>query len=113
MVELAANGMFGVGAAGLINCVDPNRQFALKTCEVALFNREAWDLLWDFQVIADMAAQLPETDSRGAQALYAANAIQNAVWTDDASTIAHGRQIAAAFLSEKNAAEGFHLAAIG
>jgi alpha-mannosidase len=112
-VELAANGMFGVGAAGLINCVDPDRYFTLKQCEIGLFNRDAWSLLWDMEVISDMAAKLPETDSRAAQALYAANAIQNAVWTDDPSTIAKGRQIAADFLKERNSSDCFTLAAIG
>lgn len=106
-VELSANGMFGVGAAGLINCADPARFFELKQCEIAVFHRAAWDLLWDFQVVADMAAHLPESDPRAAQALYCANSIQNAVWTDDASTLARGREIAASFLSQINAPQSF------
>jgi hypothetical protein len=36
VIELSANGMFGVGAAGLINCADPNRFFELKQCEVSV-----------------------------------------------------------------------------
>ena len=112
-VELAANGMFGNGAAGLINHVDANRYFSLDKCEIAIFNRDAWDLLWDFNVIADMAKFLPEQDPRSSQALYAANAIQNCVWTDDPSTIAKGREIAAGFLKETNGPQYFSLSAIG
>ena len=34
---------------------DPDRQFTLKQAEIAVFNRNVWDLLWDFTVVADMA----------------------------------------------------------
>ena len=112
-VELAANGMFGVGYQGVINPVDPNVSYELKTCDIALFSRQAWDLMYDFIVIADMAKELPENDPRAAQALYTANAIQNAVWTDDHSTLAKGRTIAASFLSAKNAPGAFTVSAVG
>lgn len=34
---------------------DPDRSFTLKQAEIAVFNRDVWDLLWDFTIIADMA----------------------------------------------------------
>ena len=74
---------------------DPDRQFTLKQAEIAVFNRNVWDLLWDFTVIADMAKvcdylftfisiyerlivltqqqHLPSDSARGAQALWVAN----------------------------------------
>lgn len=102
VVEMAANGVFGVGNGGLINPPDPARQYTLQQCELGWFDREAWELLWDFTVISDMARELPENDWRGQQALYVANSIQNTVWTDDRQTIANGRKLAARFLAESN-----------
>ena len=112
-VELAANGMFGVGLGGDINPVDPNKHYELLQCELAVFHRDAWDLLWDFTVIAEMAKELPEGDPRAAQALFVANSIQNAVWTDDRASIARGRHLAAAFLSESNGPHWFTVSATG
>ena len=40
---------------------EPNRQFTLKQAEIAVFNRDVWDLLWDFTVICDMAKVLLST----------------------------------------------------
>jgi alpha-mannosidase len=112
-VELAANGMFGVGLGGDINPVDPDKYYELLQCELAVFHRDAWDLMWDFSVIAEMAKELPENDPRAAQALFVANSIQNAVWTDDRSTIARGRELAASFLSETNGPHCFTVSATG
>ena len=45
----------GAGSGRMIMAPDPDRQFTLKQAEIAVFNRNVWDLLWDFTVIADMA----------------------------------------------------------
>ena len=63
-VEMACNRLFGVF---------PGISFPLRQAEIAVFDREAWDLLWDFVVIADMAQHLPADSPRAGQALYAAN----------------------------------------
>ncbi len=112
-IELAANGMFGVGLGGDINPVDPNKYYELLQCELAVFHREVWDLIFDFTVISEMAKELPENDPRAAQALFVANSIQNAVWTDDLSTVARGRELANKFLSERNGSSGFTVSATG
>lgn len=112
-VELAANGMFGVGLGGDINPVDPNKYYELLQCELAVFNHDVWDLIFDFSVISEMAKELPEQDPRAAQALFAANSIQNAVWTDDPSTVAAGRELAARFLSERAGPSAFTISATG
>lgn len=54
-VEMACNGMFGNGLNGQINPPDPNRMFTLKTCELRVFDREAFELYMDFKIIAEMA----------------------------------------------------------
>ena len=65
-VEMAVNHLFGegfgydseMGTVGL-----------LRQAEIALFDRDAWDLLWDFKVIADMAQSAPQYPARRAGAL--------------------------------------------
>ena len=55
-VEVACNGLFGcseweVGPTP----PDVNKQCPLKQVELGLFDREAWALMYDFTIIADMA----------------------------------------------------------
>ena len=50
-VEMACNRLFGV---------DKRARYALEQAEIAVFDCEAWDLLWDFKVIADLAQELPD-----------------------------------------------------
>jgi alpha-mannosidase len=52
-IEVACNQMFG------LENFDPRRIGWLQQAEIATFDREAWDLLWDFVVVADMAQHLP------------------------------------------------------
>jgi len=53
-VEIACNHLFG-----LQNFPDPARLGHLKQAEIAIFDREAWDLLWDLVVVSEMARHLP------------------------------------------------------
>ena len=103
-VEMACNRLFGI-EGGL--------RFILKQAEIAAFDRDAWDLLWDFKVIADMAVELPENSPRAGQALQAGNNIVNAVRLDDRATWAEGRRIAAAFYSAHNGDGQHNLSAVG
>lgn len=95
-VEVAVNTPFGEPSEKV------NHLGLLRQAEIALFDREAWNLYWDLFVIAEMTRELPEGSPRALQALDTANQIVNAVYLDDRSTWAKGREIAAAFLSEKN-----------
>ena len=54
-VEVAANGMFGVGRNGMINPPDPDRHFSLSLSEIAVFDQEVYNLIMDLTVIIDMA----------------------------------------------------------
>ncbi|CAG8637438.1 551_t:CDS:2, partial [Diversispora eburnea] len=58
-LEMACNGMFGNGLNGLINPPDPNKYFTLEQVEIAIPNKKAWQLLYDFQIILDIAKELP------------------------------------------------------
>jgi hypothetical protein len=47
--------MFGNGTRGQIASPDPNRSFTLSAANIGVFDREKWELLWDFVTVADMA----------------------------------------------------------
>ena len=108
-IEVACNGLFG----NSFNTSDINLTGYLRKAEIAIFDPQAWDLLWDFQVIADMAEHLPADSPRGGQALYAANAMINAIDLEDPSTWENGRQIAADFFAAHNGDSQHQLSAVG
>lgn len=110
-VEMAINNLFGLGVV-----LDPARLAQigiLRQAEIAVFDREAWDLLWDFRVIADMAQHLPAKTPRGGQALYTANEMVNRIDVNDRSTWQHARDCAKEFFSAKNGGGQLNLSAIG
>ncbi len=106
-VEVAVNGLFGAN--------DPRPSFLglLTVAEIAVFDPEAWNLLWNFKVIADMAAHLPVNSSRGAKALFAANQMVNAIRLEDRATWPAANAIAAKFLGAHNGDGQFNLSAVG
>lgn len=110
-VEMAANHLFGLGSEP-----DTSRLSGvgyLSKAEISAFDREAWDLLWDYKIIADMAEYLPAKTPRGGQALFAANKMINTVNLDDRATWPAARQIAAEFFAAHNGDGQLNLTAIG
>jgi len=107
-VEVACNGLFGATPSFV-----PTQLGLLIQAEIAAFDRAAWDLLWNFRIIADMAAQLPATSSRGAKALFTANEMVNTIRLEDRATWPAANAIAAQFLSAHNGDGQFNLSAIG
>ncbi|KAL0486594.1 alpha-mannosidase [Acrasis kona] len=101
-IEMACNGLFGIGGATMISEPDKDRTFELKKCEIAVFDEEAYELLMDFKLIADMAAHLPQDSNRGSQALLTANKIINKCDTRDRSTWGDASKIAKSFLNQHN-----------
>lgn len=53
-VEVAVNGMFGAGQEGMINPPDPDRRCSLSLSEIAVFDREVYDLIMDLTILYDM-----------------------------------------------------------
>lgn len=47
--------MFGAGASGMINPPDPSRYYSISMAEVAVFDRDVYNLLMDLTLIYDMA----------------------------------------------------------
>ena len=76
-IEVACNDLFGAGAGGMINPPDPKKMFSVKKAEIALFDRQVFDLFTDFEILYGMAKHLPETDPRNYEAMYLANHIIN------------------------------------
>jgi alpha-mannosidase len=110
-IEMACNTYFGNPSD-----YDPYERIVMGTvavAELAVFDREAWDLFWDFTVVADLAQHLPADTPRGGQALRTANAIVNAFRADDRATWVEARALAAGFLSAGAGGGAHQLSAIG
>jgi alpha-mannosidase len=100
-IEMACNGMFGVGQNDLINPPDMSRRFYLRTAEVRVPNLEVWSLLYDFQIISGMARELPADSQRGCDALKAANEIINQWKYDDKNSWKNAATVSQKFFSKK------------
>jgi alpha-mannosidase len=103
-VEMACNGLFGS---------EPAAVFPLKTAQIALFDKDAWDLYWDFAVIADMALLLPANTPRAGQALWTANEMINSCRFDDPESWKKARKVAAEFFKARNGDAQHNISAIG
>lgn len=112
-LEMACNGLFGVGDGGLINAPDPNRTFTINKRQLGALDREAYDLYMEFKVIYEMAKHLPEDSNRAHQALQCAANIVDHCDTMDRKTWAKARQFAREFLSEVNGSSQHTIVCVG
>jgi alpha-mannosidase len=108
-IEVACNGLFGV----TLNPNDIDLTGLLRVAEITVFDSLAWDLFWDFKVIADMAVHLPEDSPRAGQALFIANTMVNTIDLDNPATWEAGRQIAAEFYAAHNGDSQHQISAVG
>ncbi|OJJ44484.1 hypothetical protein ASPZODRAFT_27716 [Penicilliopsis zonata CBS 506.65] len=102
-LEMACNGMFGLGKGARNQPPDPDRYFTLQTAEIVAVNREARALLFDFTTIADAARQFPQQSWEAHKALQVGNAIIEAFTAGAGSdaAIQDARAIAREFLGDK------------
>lgn len=105
-IEVACNQLFGLDDG-------PKGLGELKKAEIAVFDREAWDLHFDFLTVAEMMEQLPPNQPRGAQAMYAANAFINAFDPDNRATRPAARRVLKEFLKARNGDAQHRISAIG
>jgi alpha-mannosidase len=113
-VEMACCGMFGnPGPGGFLAPPDPKKSFTLKIAELAVYDKDAWDLFFDLNLILDMSKELDENDTRGWQAIETARKIVNALQTDDRSTWPAAKAISAEFLSKKSGERAHTIFATG
>lgn len=61
LLEMACNEMFGNFITGFNSHVDMKKEFKLEKCEIGLFNRHAWNLFYNFEVLKDGAQHFEKT----------------------------------------------------
>jgi alpha-mannosidase len=87
--------MFGCGEG--INAPPPDRKYKLTTAEIVIPNKPVTKILYDFQIIAGLAKELPADSQRGCDALFYANKICNTFMPNDPSSWTRCHAIAQEF----------------
>ena len=67
-----------------------NRYFSLGSADLVVPNMEAWQLLWDFQTLREIADSLPGNTSLQNKALTVANEIMNVFDVNDPVSPCYG-----------------------
>ncbi|OGE50959.1 hypothetical protein PENARI_c015G12492 [Penicillium arizonense] len=102
-LEMACNGMFGLGKGARNQPPDPDRYFTLEKAEIVAVNKEARALYFDYSVISDAARQFPEHSWEAHKALQVANAIIDVFTAGKGSdaAIREAREISHEYLGDK------------
>ncbi|KAJ3122321.1 Alpha-mannosidase 2C1 [Nowakowskiella sp. JEL0407] len=100
-IEIACNGMFGVGNDGLINPPDPNRYFKLVASEIVVYDQNALDLRSDMEVLVGVAKELPTDSQISADALFAANEIVNTVHVGNPQSLEEAKRVSWKFFESR------------
>ncbi len=53
--------MFGNFEDGFLTPVDMNKKFKLEKCEIGFFNKTAWDLYYNFELLRDGAKEFEKS----------------------------------------------------
>ncbi|XP_074643597.1 alpha-mannosidase 2C1-like isoform X2 [Tubulanus polymorphus] len=101
-VEMACNGLFGVGNNGMINPPDLKKSFSLSVVEIRTFDRDVYGLLIDIEMLIGLAKHLPEDSNRSFQALYTVHDVVNTIKLDDKMSYRDASEIAKKFFAMKN-----------
>ncbi|CAL1528910.1 unnamed protein product [Lymnaea stagnalis] len=112
-IEMACNHLFGIGNVAIVTPEDDQKRFTLNQAEVAVFDRDVFNLILDVETLHDIAKELPEDDQRGYQALYAVNDIMNQLDVTDKSTFRRVQEIAEHFFTQRNGQSQHTLYAMG
>eukprot|EP00826_Nyctotherus_ovalis_P006400 TRINITY_DN1150_c0_g2_i1.p1 TRINITY_DN1150_c0_g2~~TRINITY_DN1150_c0_g2_i1.p1 ORF type:complete len:982 (-),score=326.77 TRINITY_DN1150_c0_g2_i1:100-3045(-) len=114
-VELVCTDLGGnFNNGNMCDGLNMHKRCTLEECHIATFNREAWDLYWDFKVIYESAKQLDTSkESRADQALLIGNEIVNTCVPKDKSTYAPSRAVARRFFATKNPGSQHTVYAVG
>jgi alpha-mannosidase len=103
MLEVSCTGMFGnPGAKGFLCPPTADKKFTLVQCEIVAIDNEVKDLLFDLQVITDMAKLLPAQSNRAWQATETARKMTNTIFVGDRTSYKKAKEIANEFLKLKN-----------
>ncbi|XP_054706199.1 LOW QUALITY PROTEIN: alpha-mannosidase 2C1-like [Uloborus diversus] len=114
-VEMACNTLLGSGSPTMISPPDRKRYFTLELADIAVFDRQVFDLVMDFEVLHGIAKHLPKESIRSYDALYAANEminiIQKAEYSKD--SYASAKEISKKFFSQSNGESQHKIIAVG
>ncbi|KAF9582151.1 Glycoside hydrolase, 38 vacuolar alpha mannosidase [Lunasporangiospora selenospora] len=113
-IEMACNGLFGVGNDGITNAPLNDRKFTLSQVEIAVPNKAAWQLYYDMQIISGMANELPDESARGQEALFATSRVIDAFNRHDLeNSLKTCLEISGQFLSKKASPNSHLVTAVG
>lgn len=112
-LEMACNGMFGVGNGGLINPPLTNRYYRLDRACLVLPHLEARALYHDFDILRQLTKDMPADSAISALALKAATTTINAFQVGDDASIDQAREVSKQALKRSGASRLHHLTAIG
>lgn len=112
-IEMACNTLFGAGKDSMIAPPDINKYFPIEQLEIAVFDRNVYDLLIDFEVLHDLAENLGQSNDRAYQALYTANTMVNTIVLNNRETYIKAHQLALNFFAQKNGASQHTVVPIG
>ncbi|KYQ88724.1 alpha-mannosidase [Tieghemostelium lacteum] len=101
-IEMACNGMFGVGKDGLINPCDETKTFKLERAEIAVFDEKAYKVYTYLTMLYDIAKNFPEDSVKASQAIWCANEMINHLNVQNSQTFDVVIEIAKKFFSLKN-----------
>jgi len=103
-IELVCTNLFGnFNNGNMCDGLNMNKKCILQKCHIATFNREAWDLYWDYKIVYESAKCLDTSKhNRSDQALKIGNAIMNTCIPRDKKTYEAARKLAKEFLSTPN-----------
>lgn len=100
-IEITANAMGGLPAAGHGQDPDPYRYFKLQSADLVLKRLDAWRLLWDFNLLRGSVDWIGRDTVLQNKALWVANEIQNTFRHNDVSSIARCRSLAQEVFGDK------------
>ncbi|CAL8128846.1 unnamed protein product [Orchesella dallaii] len=106
---MACNHMFGAGE-DLISPPNPNRYWRLDRADVAVFNRDKYDLMNDLEMLYGIANKLGDGNHIGMQAMFAANEMINLIRQGQES---QAPAVAANFFSERTGSKAHQIYAMG
>ena len=98
---MACNNRFGCGQDEFLGPPPNDVFYKLEQCELGIFNRSAWDLMWDLKVLYDLIDKLDKKSPRRLKLLRGTNNILNHIDALDENTYKKGRELASKLLYGK------------
>jgi alpha-mannosidase len=111
-IEMACNDLFGPGDGG-INPPPTNSTYTINRADLQAINLKTRQIMYDYQIIMQMARNLDWNHYRAPQAMFTANAIMNTFRKNKPETWDKCLELSHEFLSKTNGESQHLLNAIG